>query len=152
MLSFLKKNKKKDKNMPDYESGLIKKFHKDHKKLVKYIGNIQEAINAGKEAKAKQYLRDLKVEMLGHFMEEDIKLYWYLKAYYKDVDGAMQTIKMFEESIKKIQREVVDFLDMYAESSKPLDATFTKGFNEIVSALAARIKTEEESLYTLYKK
>jgi len=152
VLSFLKKNKKKDKNMPDYESGLIKKFHKDHKKLVKYIGNVQEALRAGKEAKAKQNLRDLKIEMLGHFMEEDIKLYWYLKSYYKESKDAIHTIKMFEESIKKIQREVVDFLDTYSEPSRALDATFEKGFNEIITALAARIRTEEENLYTLYKK
>ncbi|WP_457746724.1 hemerythrin domain-containing protein [Sulfurimonas sp.] len=152
MLSFLKKSNKKDKNMPDYESGLIKKFHKDHKKLIKHIGNIQNAVKAGKDAKAKGYLQDLKVEMLSHFMEEDIKLYWYLKSYYKDVDGAMQTIHMFEESIKKIQRSVIDFLDKYAESARPLDATFKQGFDEIVTALATRITTEEESLYTLYKK
>lgn len=90
--------------------------------------------------------------MLGHFMEEDIKLYWYMKHYYKDSEHTINTIKTFEESIKKIQKDVVAFLDYYSQETIMLDETFEKEFNSIIDALSTRIVTEESNLYTLYIK
>ena len=152
MFSFLKKEKKKKSPVPDYDAKLIKKFHKDHKKLVMHIENINKAFQANNIVKAKQSLQKLKMEMLGHFMEEDIKLYWYMKHYYKDSEHTISTIKIFEESIKKIQKDVVAFLDYYSQETIALDKTFEKEFNSIIDALSTRIATEESNLYTLYIK
>jgi len=152
MFGFFKKEKKKKSPVPDYDAKLIKKFHKDHEKLVKQITLIKQAVETNRPEKAKQGLKQLKMEMLGHFMEEDIKLYWYLKDRYKDSPDTIETIKMFEESIKKIQKEVVAFIDHYAREDIKFDMVFDKEFSGIVDALSTRIGTEESSLYTLYVK
>jgi len=152
MFGFFKKEKKKKSPVPDYDGKLIKKFHKDHEKLVQHITNIKKAVETNHPEKAKQGLKQLKMEMLGHFMEEDIKLYWYLKDRYKDSPDTIETIKMFEESIKKIQKEVVAFIDHYARDDIKFDMVFDKEFSGIIDALSTRIATEESSLYTLYVK
>jgi len=152
MFGFFKKEKKKKSPVPEYDAKLIKKFHKDHEKLVKQVTLIKKLVATNETAKAKQGLKKLKMELLGHFMEEDIKLYWYLKDYYRDSPDTIETIKMFEETIKKIQKEVVAFLDYYAQENIKFDMVFDKEFNGIVEALSTRIATEESSLYTLYIK
>jgi iron-sulfur cluster repair protein YtfE (RIC family) len=151
MFGFFKKEKKKSP-VPDFDSRLIKKFHKDHEKLVKVVTDIVNAVESNEIVKAKRELKKLKMELLGHFMEEDIKLYWYLKTHYKESENTIETIKMFEESIKKIQKDVVKFLDHYAQPEVALDQTFKKEFDAIVEALSTRMATEESNLYPLYTK
>ncbi len=148
MFNFFKKSESK----LAFDSKLIDKFHKDHEELVGHIVNVQKALDKNKEKKAKQFLKQLRIRMLGHFMEEDIKLYWYLKRYYSEHGDISQTIAMFESSIKDIQREVINFLDYYLQETQKLDKKFEEKFSEIVQTLSSRIQTEESSLYTLYVK
>jgi iron-sulfur cluster repair protein YtfE (RIC family) len=148
MFSFFKK--KKSKIDVPYDTKLIKKFHKDHEKLIKTVTKISNAMEEGDTKKVKSLLSQLKTELLGHFMEEDIKLYRYLKKYYVEEDDITKTITMFEESIKDIQKDVVSFLDHYTKENTPLDKKFDEQFNAIVNALGTRIRTEENNLYTLY--
>ncbi len=152
MFSFFRKEKKKKSPIPPYDAKLIKKFHKDHEKLVTQIGIIVKHIETKKIEKAKEGLKKLKMSILGHFMEEDIKLYWYLKDYYKENDSTMEIIIMYEESIKKVQKTALAFLDKYSAENIPLDTVFNKQFDEIIDVLATRIETEENNLYTLYVK
>ncbi len=152
MFGFFKKEKKKKNHVPKYDAKLIKKFHKDHEKLVTQIGIIKSNIEAHKIEKAKEGLKKLKMSILGHFMEEDIKLYWYLKNYYKENDSMMEIVFMYEDSIKKVQKTAISFLDKYSAEHVALDTVFKKQFDEIVDVLATRIETEENNLYTLYVK
>ncbi len=153
MLSFFKKKEKKKKSpVPPFDAKLIKKFHKDHAKLVETISEIESAYAQGKVKDVKRKLQGLKLAILGHFMEEDLKLYWYLKDRYKDDPSTIETVKIFESSIKKIQREVIGFIDRYTQEEMPLDETFKEEFDAIVNALSSRIMTEESNLYTLYLK
>ena len=92
------------------------------------------------------------MRLLGHFMEEDIKLYWYMKDYYKEDENAFDIIKSFENSIKEIQNDVLHFFDYYARDDIPLDTEYEKKFKQIVSELSDRVASEEENLYTLYLK
>ncbi len=151
MFSFFKKEKKK-RPVPENDGKLIKKFQKDHEKINKHITKNKKAVENNEIVKAKQGIKKLKMELLGHFMEEDIKLYWYLKDHYRGSDNTIETIKMFEESIKTIQRDVVKFLDHYAQGEIALDQGFKKEFSDIVEALSTRIATEESNLYPLYTK
>jgi hemerythrin len=144
--------KKSEKTTLAYDSKLISKFHKDHDDLVAHIMDIQKALDNNKEKKAKQFLKQLRMRILGHFMEEDIKLYWYLKRYYNEHHEISQTIAMFEKSIKDIQKEVIGFLDYYLQEGQKLDARFKEKFSEIIQTLSSRIQTEESNLYTLYVK
>jgi len=131
---------------------LTQKFQKDHKDLVSQITSITKAVSEDKIHKAKQELKKFKLAILGHFMEEDIKLYWYLKNYYKDYETTMDTIEEFEKSMKVVQRDLLHFLDYYSREDIKIDYTFDRKFDSIVDFLSKRIETEENTLYTLYIK
>ncbi|CAA6817876.1 MAG: Unknown protein [uncultured Sulfurovum sp.] len=143
---------KKKSRIPLFDAKLIKKFHHDHIKLVKSIGDINKALEQGNSHKVKKLLLRLRMEILGHFMEEDIKLYWYLKDYYKDEENANSLVKTFDTSIKMIQKDVIKFLDYYTQDYVPLDMEFQQKFDMMVSKLASRIESEESNLYPLYQK
>lgn len=151
---FGKKEEKKKSHVPPYDAKLIAKFHKEHKNLVSHIGAIHKAMDGGGlgTGKVKKLLQSLKMELLGHFMEEDIKLYWYLKDYYKENDNALRVVKSFESSIKEIQKDVMYFFDYYSQDEVALDDEYIQKFERIVEALSSRINSEEENLYTLYIK
>jgi hypothetical protein len=144
---------KKSKHTPDYDPHLIDKFIKEHKELVSYIGSIQEAMDQGASATGivKNYLKHLRMQLLGHFMEEDIKLYWYMKEYYKEDPTAYDIVITYEESIKAIQKDILKFFEHYSRDDVKLDAEYRRKFRQIVSELSDRVKSEEEHLYTLYR-
>jgi hypothetical protein len=152
MFFGLFKKEEKKSRVPKYDSKLIDKFLSDHKKLVQRIGDIQKSIDTKNIKKAKQHLNQLRMEMLGHFMEEDIRLYWYLKDFYKDEKSVLTIVNTFESSIKTIQKDVMNFLEYYAKDETALDAEFIQKFEDIVKKLDARLQSEETSLYSLYNK
>jgi len=143
---------KKKSHIPPYDTKLITKFHKEHKSLVLHIGDIQQAMDEGAigTGKVKKLLKSLKMELLGHFMEEDIKLYWYMKDYYKEDKDALYIVKTFESSIKEIQKDIMHFFDYYSQDAIVLDTEYIQKFNKIVAELSVRVTSEEENLYTLY--
>jgi len=150
---FNKKEEKKS-HIPKYDPKLIGKFHKDHDAIRADIEKIQKAMDQGAIGTGivKNALKHLRMRLLGHFMEEDIKLYWYMKDYYKEDENAFDIIKSFENSIKEIQNDVLHFFDYYARDDIPLDTEYEKKFKQIVSELSDRVASEEENLYTLYLK
>jgi hypothetical protein len=150
MFSFFKKRTSPKKTGPRFDAKLIRKFHDDHKMLERRIEEINHLLRIEQHNEAKHQLKLLKTELLGHFMEEDIKLYWYLKTHYREAPEVLETVKSFEESIKKIQKDISSFLDHYAQPRVPLDAKFKHEFAKVAEALTTRMKTEENNLYTLY--
>ena len=147
---FNKEDKNQDKLV--YDKKLISKFHKDHHKLIEMIKTTHEAIEANNIKKSKKYMTKLRMAILEHFMEEDIKLYWYLKRYYKKDTDTLNTVEMFENTIKDIQRDVLAFLSKYSKEDVELDLIFKEKFIAMVKEFGTRIKTEEDKLYTLYIK
>jgi len=145
--------KKRNKHMPDYDPHLIDKFKKEHEELVSYIGSIQEAMDKGASATdiVKNSLKHLRMKLLGHFMEEDIKLYWYMKEYYKEDPTAYDIVVTYEESIKNIQKDILKFFEHYSREDVTLDLEYKRKFKQIVSELSDRVNSEEEHLYTLYR-
>ena len=150
MFSFFKKKKKKVG--PEFDKKLIKRLQIDHIKLVNQISKIETAYAQENEKNIKRELQILRSLTFDHFMEEDLKLYWYLKTFYKEQPITLEEIKYFEESLKDIQVAVINFLDQYLKQDVLLNSIFKNDFDEIVQALANRIKTEEKNLYPLYKK
>jgi len=145
--------KKRSKHMPDYDPHLIEKFKKEHEELVSYISSIQEAMEQGVSGTGivKNSLKHLRMQLLGHFMEEDIKLYWYMKEYYKEDPTAYDIVMTYEESIKDIQKDILKFFEHYSRDDVRLDAEYRRKFRQIVSELSDRVSSEEEHLYTLYR-
>ena len=151
---FLFGKKQKKGNAPEYSVKLIPKFHRDHGVLLNDVNKIRKKLEnvTFQDKEVKKMLLSLKMKVLGHFMEEDIKLYWYLKEYYKENPSAISTVNSFESSIKEIQKSVMHFFDYYSREDIPLDKEFVDKFFEIADALASRIEAEEKNLYTLYIK
>ena len=151
--TILKKFKKNRKTKVAYNSRLISKFHKDHQKVIKIVEKINKAINSDDKKAIVTSLKELKMTLLGHFMEEDMMLYQYLKEYYKDVPVTYELIVEFYESIKDIQRTLLNFLDKYLKNDLvAFDKIFESDFKAVVEALSHRVESEECSLYTLYIK
>jgi len=152
LFGFFEKKIEKKSHIPPYDSRLIAKFHNEHKSLVSHVGAIQKAMDEGAigTGKVKKLLKSLKMELLGHFMEEDIKLYWYLKDYYKEDTNSLEIVKSFESSIKEIQKDIMHFFDYYSKDDVALNSEYLQKFNQIVEELSVRINSEEENLYTLY--
>jgi len=150
MFSFFKKKKKKIG--PEFDKKLIKRLQADHIQLVNQVGKIETAYAKENEKNIKRELQILKSLTLDHFIKEDLKLYWYLKTFYKEKHQTLEEIKYFEESLKDIQVAVINFLDQYAKPDVLLNSTFKNEFDGIVEALANRISKEENNLYPLYKK
>jgi iron-sulfur cluster repair protein YtfE (RIC family) len=152
LFGLFEKKAKKKSHVPEYDARLIPKFHHEHKELIAHIGKIHGAMDQGAlgTGQVKKLLKSLKMELLGHFMEEDIKLYWYLKEYYKEEPTALSIVRSFEESIKEIQKDIMHFFDYYSRDDVALDDEYIKQFTQIVDELSIRINSEEENLYPLY--
>ena len=145
--------KKKERNFrPQFDKKLVQKLTKDHLALFKQVGKIETAFSKNDTKKTKKELQILRSMTLDHFIEEDLKLYWYLKTLYADNLQTLEEVKYFEESIKDIQVTVINFFEHFSKKDVALDANFRNDFNSIVKALITRIETEEKSLYTLYQK
>ncbi len=147
---FGRKKEKRD-NAPLFDGALIGKFARDHKELAGHIEKVYRHFERGEEAKVVKTLKRMQKKALNHFMEEDLKLYWYLRKHYSEDPSALMTIRNFEEEIKPIQKEVILFFDRYTEQGAKLDGRFKQGFDEIVKRLVKRIEAEEAQLYPLYK-
>ena len=144
--------KKKQKDFrPEYDKKLVKQLQKEHLALFKKVHKIEIALFKKNVTKTKLELQQLKNATLEHFVQEDIKLYWYLKTLYKDDAQTLEKIQIFEESIKDIQVTVIKFFEHYTKKDTALDDTFKEDFNGVVKALVNRIETEEKNLYPLYK-
>ena len=150
MIGYIK-NKLKKKKYP-YNSRLISGFKSEHKKLVSLVMDIKSAIDEDNFTTVNQLLKKLRMDILGHFMQEDFHLYRYLKYHYKDDKETISLILEFETSIKEIQKDVLKFLDTYTKYEARYDSSFKTKFIAVVDALSNRIEAEETSLYTLYLK
>jgi len=155
MFSFFKKGKNKKSKSTDvveYNPTLIKKFCKAHEKLEVTINKVLEDTKKQDTVAIRKSLKQLRLEIIGHFMEEDISLYRYLTHYYKQDENTLELIMAFESSIKEIQKGVLAFLDKYIQQNANYDKIFEARFTDIVESLTTRVEAEENNLYTLYIK
>jgi len=147
---FRKKEERKDSSLR-YDNRLIDRFSEDHRLLAEAARRIEGSWSRGERRKTVKLLKRMEKAVLHHFMQEDMKLYWFLKKHYADDPAVLATIRHFEDSIKPIQKEVVLFFDRYARKEAVLDETFKKDFDAIVRELSRRIEAEEAQLYPLYR-
>ena len=149
---FFRRDNKRKKTEQPYDSRLIDRFRAEHRDLAKLLGIVHDAQEIQNSAKVKTTLKKLKTKILGHFMQEDVILYRYLKAYYKDEVASYEIICAFEAEIKDIQRAALKFFDKYTTPGAMYGPTFVREFEEIVEAIVLRVETEESNLYPLYVK
>ena len=136
-----------------FDPKLIHQFHKDHQKLVSIALDIKhQTKRGGNDILIKTLLKTLKVEILIHFAHEEKTLYKYLNVLYKNDTANKALVDEFNTSMHKIQDVVEKFMDKYTVLNVKYDENFSIQLDNIIDALANRIDTEENHLYTLYNK
>jgi AraC-like DNA-binding protein len=127
----------------------LKTQHAAVQKMATEISQLVERTDIG-AISAK--LTSLKTALLGHLDLEDKKLYPALiKAAQKKDPAAAETARMFATNMVGISRVLIEFLGKYEGKKFSADA-FAQDWQGILGALAARINSEEATLYPLYEK
>ena len=127
----------------------VRKWEKEHVVIVDLAMKLIEQYNNNNRIGAKKTLKKLSDLVIDHVMDEDLVFYNLLKR--KDCfDTKTRTmVNEFTESFRGTKILLMNFLYDYAHSTKELDATFFKVFNDIVGAVAKRIEFEEKNLYSV---
>jgi len=135
---FLSKNQK-----------LVKKWTKEHEKIVLLIHNVLAEYSKNNHKNAKKELILLNHLVIDHVTEENIEFYKLLK----DKNWiSMKNRKYTEEFVatfKDMRLDLMKFLTHYTKKKTPLDDKFFDSLNEISEILRERIDFEEENLYAL---
>ena len=139
-----------------FDPKLIAKFNNDHIQLVNIAMDIKHKVEE-KHAPAliRSRLIDLKVELIMHFKEEEETLYKYLSVLYKDDEDKREIVQEFNDSMYAIENVAKTFMEKYTHLSRNNNSygeKFLTDLNAIIAALAHRIDTEENHLYSLYNK
>jgi len=136
-----------------FDPELIEKFNGDHRKLVSIAMEIKHQVDDGaNRGLIRSLLKTLKVELFMHFAQEEKTLYKYLNALYKNDEINKDVVEEFNKSMHDIQKFVEDFMNEYTSDVVEFGDKFKEDFSALVEALAKRIDTEENHLYSLYNK
>ncbi len=131
---------------------LVDTLRTQHAAVQKMAAEISQLVARTDIGAISAKLTDLKTALLGHLDLEDKKLYPALiKAAQKKDPAAAETARMFATNMVGISRVLVDFLGKYEGKKFSADA-FAQDWQGILGALAARINSEEATLYPLYEK
>lgn len=135
-----------------YDPALIGRLTGEHKELLSLYDQVAKAVAANHIAKVPSLLGEFKVSLMEHLLQENVKLYAYLKTNLATNEQNSEIINEFQHEMGKIGRTVMGFLRTYTETPltpENLDE-FKKQFEAIGAALVSRIQREEQTLYTLY--
>ncbi len=136
----------------------IKTLESDHRKIEDLFKELKSLSNLEAEdapALISNKLRELKSFLITHVHNEDEAFYPDLRfmAKQQGQDALLPAFDMFSKSMHEISDEAVAFFDEYATekeiSENPLD--FSKRLNELNDKISKRIKSEEGSLFYIYK-
>ncbi len=135
-----------------YHPDLIENLKSDHKRLLGRYGDIKSHFEAADYEQVAGQLEQFKMDLQGHLLTENIKLYIYLDHMLANDEMNATLIKEFRREMDGIARVALKFLSKYEAIGvdKDLAPSFAKDFAEIGKVLVERIKREEEVLYPLY--
>ncbi len=129
-------------------STLIDKLKQEHVHLFQILDEVKALGISSKEGQEK--LLSVRNIILAHLKEEDDDLYPPLhKAAEKD-DKLKGMLNLFIDEMEEISGTALKFFDKYAQGGTGLD--FAKDFGGLVAGLKARMRREENILYTAYNK
>ena len=133
-------------------SSLVQTLKAQHVAVQTMATEVNQLVERKNVAGINAKLTELKAALLGHLELEDKKLYSALiKAAEKKDPAAVETARMFSTNMVGISRVLIDFLGKY-EGKKFSAEAFAQDWQGILGALAARINSEEATLYPLYEK
>ena len=135
---FLSKNQK-----------LVKKWKKEHEKIVLLAHKVVAEYSKNNHKKAKKNLISLNNLAIDHIIDEDLKFYKLLNGEKRILPNRKAAIEDFIDTFKDIKPELMSFLTKYTRKDTILDDEFFQNFNELVEVLIERIQYEEKNLYSI---
>jgi hypothetical protein len=126
---------------------LVKKWKKEHEKIVVLAHNVIGAYSKNDHKKAKKELKALNEIAVDHVMNEDIEFYKLLKDQKRNDSDTERMVRNFTQTFKGTKIALMNFLTKYSHPDTKLDSEFFDSFNELVGVLAKRIDFEEKNLY-----
>jgi hypothetical protein len=131
---------------------LITKLTADHRLLLSLFGETSKAAARGDVETAAKWLETFRVELQGHLLTENVRLYVYLQHMFADDPTSYALIHEFRHEMDGIGKAVMGFLTKYKELARYpelLDA-FAQDLAAVGKVLVSRIEREEATLYPLY--
>ena len=136
-----------------YESGLIEQLEKDHVVLLKLLQSVQHAFKQKNSKKTNKKLKKFKKVFLSHLIQENLKLYIYLKHSFEKRSDEHLKVKEFRREMRKISKYIIKFLDKNRDKvkNKKEREEFKKDLKRVYITLKSRLKREEKELFPLYQ-
>jgi len=167
MFGFLKKKPKKDledrlAEHPEtavapgtqihYNPDLIAELEQDHRDLLQLYTETLESFNNKELKKVSEKLERLRIDLQGHLITENVRLYVYLDHIFEGDEINAELIHGFRVEMDRIGRNAMKLLRKYEslQENSELAASFEEDFSQIGKTLGERIKKEEQVLYPLY--
>ncbi len=127
---------------------LVKKWEKEHEKIVVLAHAVIAAYSKNDHDSAKKALKELNNLAVDHIMNEDIEFYRLLKDKKRVDEKTEKLVNEFTATFKGTKITLMNFLTQYSRPEATLDQEFFDTFNAIVGILGERIEFEEKNLYT----
>jgi len=128
---------------------MVKKWKKDHKKIVLFTHQVIAEYSRNDHKKAKKKLVALNSLVIDHITHENIEFYNLLRDTNKLSLKKRKHIEEFVATFKETKMELMNFLTKYSRDAAVLDDDFFKTLNELAEILIERINFEEKNLYSL---
>jgi len=138
---FLTKNQK-----------LVKKWTKEHEKIVSLTNMVIAEYSKNNHKKAKKLLIELNNLVVDHVTDENIEFF----KLQRDTENKLSNkntllINEFIKTFADVKKDLMKFLTKYTKKDTPLDDTFFDTLNKLAEILLERIKYEESKLYNVLK-
>jgi len=128
---------------------LIKKWKKEHEKIVLLAHKVIAEYSKNNHKKAKKILISLNNLAIDHIIDEDLKFYKLLNGEQRILPERKASIEDFIDTFKDVKIELMSFLTKYTRKDSILDDKFFQQFNKLAEVLIERIQYEEKNIYAL---
>lgn len=141
-----------DMSLP-YDPDLIPRMVDEHRALLTLFGGVERAHKSADFDAVKTALQKFQLSLNLHLAMENARFYAYLRRHLRTNSEEHRTMADFWDEMQEIGKVVTQFLRKYnyADFTPDMQSSFSMELQQIGTALAARIKREEESLYNLYR-
>jgi hypothetical protein len=139
-------------NQIQFQPDLIDHLVADHRRLLEVYGEIKTAFDAADYKQVSQGLDELRRNLQGHLLTENVRMYIYLDRHLANNEFNSELIRGFRREMDAIGKVAMTFLKKYEAIGvdNELAGAFAKDFETIGSVLVKRIEKEERDLYPLY--
>lgn len=135
-----------------YDPDLIPQLKQEHNALLRLFGEIKQSHASNDFMALKRALQKFQMTLSLHLAMENSSFYSYLRMHLSKNSEQHNTMIAFWDDMQTTGQVVAQFLKKYnhADFTPEMQSSFGYELEAIGTALASRIKREEESLFGLY--